>query len=135
MAKKIDISTQPVLEKVSNDYDPFSLPFLRKEGDKIFNGEFDVTDAPKKLLGVPTGEEEIKLTDYLVNRPIPKELIAWRNIPNYHPDSLDMEAWYQPLSDFCYEGVWVDGEYYNPFFMYWLNMFVFPVPIYDGRIF
>jgi len=130
--KKIDISKQPTLFGVKNEYDPFDLPFLKKDahGD-IWNGEFKVTDAPEKLIGVPTGEEEIKLTDYLVHRPLPKELIAWQNIPNYHPDSLDMENWYQPLVDYCYDGVWVDGEYYNPYFVYWLNIFVFPVPIYD----
>jgi len=132
MAKKIkDISKQHTIPG-RNDYDPFDLPFLTKDKDgRIWNGEFEVTDAPKKLVGVPTGQEEIKLSDYLVYRPVPKEVIAWRNIPNYHPDSLDMESWYEPLINFCYDGVWVDGEYFNPFFMYWLNVFVFPVPLYD----
>jgi hypothetical protein len=118
-----------------NYYDPFNLPFLIKKDGKIFNGEFDVTDAPRRLRGVVDGNEEIKLTDYLVYRPLPKELIAWRNVPNYHPDSLDMENWYAPLIEFCYDGVWVDGEYFNPLFVYWLNVFVFPVPKYteDGE--
>jgi hypothetical protein len=130
--KKIDVSKQPELFGVKNNYDPFDLKFLRTdEHGEIWNGEFKVTGAPQKLRGVPTGEEEIRLTDYLVHRPVPKEVIAWQNIPNYHPDSLDMENWYQPLADYCYDGVWVDGEYWNPYMMYWLNIFVFPVPIYD----
>jgi hypothetical protein len=128
----INVSKQPVLDGVKNNYDPFSLDFLQKDDSgRIWNGEFEVTKAPKKLVGVPTGKEDIKLSDYLVYRPIPKELLMWRNIPNYHPDSLDMENWYTPLVNYCYDGVWVDGEYFNPLFVYWLNVFVFPVPIYD----
>jgi len=130
--KKVNLNKIPHMHGVKNNYDPFKLDFLRTdERGKIWNGEFDVTDAPKKLIGVSSGAEEIKLTDYLVYRPIPKELIAWREIPNYHPDSMDMEDWYRPLVNFCYRGVWVDGEYYNPYFVYWLNIFVFPVPVYD----
>jgi hypothetical protein len=130
--KKVDQNKIPHMHGVKNKYDPFSLEFLRTdEQGQIWNGEFNVTEAPKRLTGVATGEEEIKLIDYLVYRPIPKELIAWREIPNYHPDSMDMEDWYRPLINFCYRGVWIDGEYYNPYFVYWLNIFVFPVPVYD----
>jgi hypothetical protein len=130
--KKIDQSKITTLKGVKNQYDPFKLDFLRTdENDRIWNGEFEVTDSPRRLVGVPSGDEKIKLIDYLVYRPLPKELIQWREIPNYHPDSLDMENWYAPLINYCYDGVWVDGEYYNPLFIYWLNVFVFPVPIYD----
>jgi len=130
--KRVNLNKIPELIGVENSYDIFDLKFLRKdENDRIWNGEFDITNAPKRLVGVPTGAEEIKLTDYLVYRPIPQELLAWREIPNYHPDSMDMEDWYRPLVNFCYRGVWVDGEYYNPYFVYWLNIFVFPVPVYD----
>jgi len=132
--KKVNTAKIPTLIGVENKYKPFSLDFLKTdEQGRIWNGEFEVTNAPEKLHGVVLGDEEIKLSDYLVYRPIPKELIAWREIPNYHPDSLDMEEWYAPLLNFCYRGVWVDSEYYNPFFVYWLNIFVFPVPIYDSE--
>lgn len=127
MAKKINRDILPKLEGVINSYDPFSLDFLRREGDKIFNGTFDVTNVPQKLVGVPTGFEDIKLVDYLVYRPLPVELLKWREIPNVHPDSLDMERWYTELINFCIDGVWVDGEYWNPYMIYWLNVFVFPV--------
>jgi len=116
----------PVLD-IQFEYDRFDLPFLKKKDDKIYNGDFNVTDTSEKLIGVPTGDEEIKLRDYLVYRPIPKELMNWRDIPVYHPDSLDMENWYGDLIDYCYDGVWVDGEYWNPYMIYWLNVFVFPV--------
>jgi hypothetical protein len=130
--KKIDINTLPKLSGVKNEYDRFNLDFLRKEGDKYFNGEFDVTETPKRLFGVPTGDEEIRLIDYLVYRPIPQELLKWRTInDSLHPDSLDMERWYQELMDYCIDGVWVDGEYWNPLMIYWLNVFVFPVYLLD----
>src|SRR5690606_15863530 len=97
------------------------------EGDKIFNGEFDVTNVPDKLIGCPTGEEELKLIDYLVYRPIPPELLRWRDIPAVHKDSLDMENWYKDLVDYCIDGVWIDGEYWNSFIVYLLNVFLIPV--------
>ncbi len=112
---------------VKNTYDKFDLDFLQKEGDRVMNGGFDVTHVPDKLYGVPTGLEEIKLIDYLVYRPIPPELLTWRDVPDISPDSLDMENWYRDLIDYCKEGVWVDGEYWNPYMVYWLNVFVFPV--------
>jgi len=128
-----DANSAPTLTGVVQDYDPFDLNFLVKKSGKIFNDTFDVTDAPLKLIGVPTGRETIKLSDYLVYRPVPKELLAWRNVPAYHPDSLDMELWYQDLITYADEGVWVDGEYWNPFMVYWLNIFVFPVYKLDGN--
>jgi hypothetical protein len=112
---------------VKNEYDRFDLPFLRKENGKIFNYNFDVTEAPKKLAGIFTGKEEIKLTDYLVYRPLPKELLTWRTPPNVHGDSIDMEDFYTDIIKHCINGVWVDGEYFNPLFVYFLNIFVFPV--------
>jgi hypothetical protein len=118
---------RPETLATKNNYDPFDLTFLRKEGGRIFNGEFDVTDAPKKLRGVITGEEEIKLTDYLVNRPVPKALLAWQQPPNVHPDSIDMEDFYREIIRHSINGVWIDGEYFNPLFVYFLNIFVFPV--------
>ena len=129
--RKINPESLPRLDHVKNSYDIFDLPFLKREGDKVMNGEFDVSDAPKKLIGVPTGFEETRLTDYLVNRPVPEELIKWRDIPNVHQDSLDMEAWYNELVEYALNGVWVDGEYWNPYMIYWLNIFVFPVPVMD----
>ena len=102
MAKKIDISKQPRMVNVTNEYDPFDLPFLEKKDGKIYNGEFDVTDAQIKLRGVADGTEELRLIDYLVHRPIPKELIQWQNIPDFHPNSLDMENWYIPMAEYCY---------------------------------
>lgn len=124
--RKIDPDRLPKLE-VSNPYDKFNLDFLRKEDGKVFNGEYDVTDVPDKIIGCPTGNEELKLIDYLVYRPVPKELLTWREIPNYDKDSLDMENWYKDLMIYCREGVWVDGEYWNPLMVYWLNVFLFPV--------
>ena len=45
-----------------NDYDKFDLKFLDKRKDgKVFNGGYEVTNAPDKLKGVVTGKEEIKL--------------------------------------------------------------------------
>lgn len=128
-----DASSLPILKGVTNPYDIFDLDFLTHNDNRIYNDTFDVTDAPKKLIGVPTGREEIRLEDYLVNRPVPKELMKWRNLPDYHPDSLDMEEWYTDLVDFCIDGVWVDGEYWNPYMVYWLNVFLFPVYLLDAN--
>jgi len=89
---------------ISNTYDRFNLDFLQKEGSKVMNGEFDVTNTPERLYGVPTGTEEINLIDYLVNRPVPIKLLKWRDIPNIHPDSLDMENWYSDLIEYCING-------------------------------
>lgn len=130
MAKKrrlIDPDSLPKMEGVKNEYDRFGLDFLVKKDGRVYNGEFDVTDTPEKIYGCPTGEEDLKLIDYLVYRPIPDELLRWRDIPNIHSDSLDMENWYRDLITYCKDGVWIDGEYWNPLMVYWLNVFLFPV--------
>jgi hypothetical protein len=133
MAKrKFDFSKVETLKSVAGKYDPFSLPFLIKKEGQIFNGDFEVSDALPVLTGVRTGDEELRLLDYLVYRPLPPELFTWKTVPNYHPDSLDMEAWYQDLINFCFDGVIINGEYFNPFFVYWINVFVFPVPVLDA---
>ena len=126
MSRVINIDSIPKLD-IKNDYDRFNLDFLVKENGRVFNGDFDVTNTVDRLVGCPTGHEEIRLIDYLVYRPVPEELMKWREIPNIHPDSLDMENWYNDLVDFAIDGVWVDGEYWNPYMIYWLNIFVFPV--------
>ena len=117
----------PKMMGVTHDYDRFDLDFIENRDNRLYNDDFDVTDTQEKLYGVPTGKEEIKLKDYLVKRPVPKELMRWRDVPDYHPDSLDMENWYRDLMEYCKNGVWVDGEYWNPYLVYWLNIFVFPV--------
>jgi hypothetical protein len=116
-----------------NPYDRFNLDFLQKKDDgTIWNGGFNVTDSTEKLAGIFEPDAPLRLIDYLVYRPVPKELILWRDVPNYHPDSLDMEQWYKPLIDYCYDGVWIDGEYFNPLFVYWMNIFAFTVPLLDA---
>lgn len=117
----------PITLNFINKYNRFDLDFLRKENGKYFNANFDVTDSTQRLLGVPTGEEDIKLIDYLVYRPLPKELLKWKNPPNVHTDSIDMEDFYSEIISHCINGVWIDGEYFNPLFVYFLNLFVFPV--------
>lgn len=42
-----------------------------------------------------------------------------------------MEDFYAEIVKHAIHGVWVDGEYFNPLFIYWLNIFVFPVYILD----
>lgn len=124
---------KPKILDASNKYNQFDLPFLTKKDGKIFNGKFDVTDAPKKLKGVFEKTDTVKLTDYLVYRPLPKALLTWREPPNVHPDSTDMEEFYAEIISHSINGVWVDGEYFNPLFVYWLNIFVFPVYILDSK--
>ena len=117
-------------------YDPHDfkrLKFLRKVDKKVFNGNFDVTDVAKKLKGIKTGTEEIRLKDYLVYRPLPKALLALRDKPKVHPDSYDMQQYYTKIHKAVLEGVDVDGEYFNPFFMLWLVVFVFEIPGYDVK--
>lgn len=125
--KQKSLRYNPETLNVKNNYDPFSLDFLTKENNKIFNGNFDVTDVPKKLIGIRHGNEEIKLINYLVYRPIPKELLQWREPPNVHADSIDMEDFYSEIIKHCINGVWIDGEYFNPLFVYFLNIFIFQV--------
>jgi hypothetical protein len=111
-----------------NDYDRFDLPFLRKEkGGKIYNGKFEVTDTSEKLKGVFSKTDTVKLSDYLVYRPLPIELLQWQNPPHVQQDSADMENFYADIIYHSVHGVWIHGEYFNPLFVYWLNIFVFPV--------
>jgi len=117
-------------------YDPFDakkVPFLKHVGDKIFNGRFDVTDATKKLPGIVTGEEEIKLRDYLVYRPLPKAIASLRIKPEAHPESYEMQEWYQKVWRAVHEGIHIDGEYYNPIFVFWLVLFTFEVQVFDDK--
>lgn len=114
-----------------NPHDFKKLKFLKKSGDRIFNGNFDVTEVKKKLPGIITGDEEIRMKDYLVYRPLPKALLALGEKPKVHPDSYDMQVFYKDVFQAVNEGVHVDGEYYNPFFMLWMTIFVFEIPGYD----
>ena len=118
-------------------YDPHDfkrLPFLRKDADgKIMNGNFDVTDVPKRLAGIRTGGEELRLKDYLVYRPLPKALLKLSEKPDVHPQSYDMQMYYAKLTDAITNGVTVGGEYYNPFFMMWILLFRFEIPVYDKK--
>lgn len=122
--------------KYRSEYDRHNsriLPFLTRENDRIYNGSFDVTNAPKYLKGIRTGEEDIKLSDYLVYRPLPKPLLDLGKMPNVHPQSYDMQVWYKTLFRAISEGVTVGNEYYNPFFVYWMLVFVFEIPLYDKK--
>ena len=122
--KHIRISTR-------NSYDPFDkhkTSFLEKDyNGRIFNDVFDVTDASNRLAGVITGNEDILLRDYLVYRPIPKWFANMRTPPDVHPDSLEMLEYYQKVNAACLNGVMIEGEYYNPFYVFWMILYVFPV--------
>jgi len=122
---------RPATLNIKNPYNKFDLDFLTHRGGRVYNETFDVTDAPNKLKGVRTGEEDIRITDYMVYRPLPKGLLDWRLPPNVHPDSIEMEDFYAGIVAHSIHGVYVDGEYFNPLFMYWLNIFVFPVYMLD----
>ena len=133
MAKAV----KPVKVSTRNAYDPFDkkkTAFLEHRADgRIFNDTFDVTDAAKRLTGIITGDEEIKMRDYLVHRPLPKWFINMQQPPDVHPDSLEMLDYYQKLNKACLNGVMIEGEYYNPFYTFWMIMYVFPVPVSDGE--
>ena len=110
------------------------LPFLRKNADgKVMNGHFDVTEVKHRLEGVRTGEEEVRLKDYLVYRPIPAALLKLANKPDVHPQSYDMQVYYSKITDAITNGVTVGGEYYNPMFMMWIVLFIFEIPLYDKK--
>ena len=109
------------------------LPFLSTEGDKIMNGHWDVTDVPDKLYGIRTGEEKIHLKDYLVYRPLPKKLVDFGKMPAVHPQSYEMQVYYKKLFKGLREGITIDGEYYNPFFVFWITLFIFEIPKYDDK--
>ena len=122
--------------KTKSTYNPHNdkkLTFLNHVGDKWFNGNFDVTDVVPKLAGIKTGDEEIRLKDYLVYRPLPKALLALRDKPKVHPDSYDMQTYYKKIWTAVTEGIDIDGEYYNPLFVLWMLVFVFEIPGYDDK--
>ena len=116
-----------------HEYDRFDLPFLRHEEGRVFNGQFDVTDAPEKLKGMWCRDADLKMSDYLVYRPLPTAILKWKSPPKVHPQSYDMETFYRQLVEACTDGLWVDGEFYNPLFIYWLNVFVFSVYKLDDK--
>jgi hypothetical protein len=56
------------------------------------NGHWDVTETKEFLEGIRTGQEEVRLKDYLVYRPIPKAiLVSLRDKPTMHPESYEMQ--------------------------------------------
>ncbi|MCK5788529.1 MAG: hypothetical protein KAH32_06000 [Chlamydiia bacterium] len=135
MAKK---AIKPLRVNTRNTYNPFDpkkVPFLEKNeySGRIFNDTFDVTDAPDRLQGIITGDETILMGDYLVHRPIPKWFENMRTPPDVHADSLDMLDYYQKVDYACKNGVMIEGEYYNPMFVFWMILFVFPIAVEDGE--
>jgi len=134
MAKK---AVKPLKVSTRNAYDPFDkkkVPFLEYRADgRIFNDVHDVTNASHRLPGIVTGDEEIRMLDYLVFRPIPKWFENMRTPPDVHPDSLEMLDYYQKVDYACKNGVTIEGEYYNPFYVFWMIIYIFPVPVPDGE--
>ena len=116
-----------------NPYNKSKVPFLEKRDGAWFNGTFNVDDVHKKLKGIVSGDEEIRLKDYLVYRPVPKALLALRDKPEVHPDSYDMQVYYKRIWKATHEGVHIDGEYFNPMFVFWLVVFTFEIPAYDDN--
>jgi len=130
-------SIKPYIIGSRNYYDPLDeakTPYLdRSYPGKVFNDEWEVTDVNYRLKGIITGDEEIRMKDYLVYRPLPKWFINMRNPPEVHEDSLEMLEYYQKIDKACKNGVMVEGEYYNPFFVFWMVVYVFPIPVEDGE--
>ncbi|MCK5788257.1 MAG: hypothetical protein KAH32_04635 [Chlamydiia bacterium] len=122
---------KPVRVSSRNSYNPLDkkkVPFLKEDyNGKLFNDTFDVTDVSFRLSGVITGEETIKMKDYLVYRPLPKWFENMRTPPDVHEDSLEMLEYYQKVNEACLNGVLIEGEYYNPFYTFWMLLYVFPV--------
>jgi len=115
-------------------YDRYSevrLPFLSKVDDTVMNGHWDVTETCEFLGGVRTGQEEVRLKDYLVYRPLPKAITALRDKPDVHPQSYDMQLYYRKIDKVMREGIYIGSEYYNPMFCFWHIMFIFEIPMYD----
>ena len=130
-------AVKPLRISTRNAYDPFDkrkVPFLEYRADgKIFNDVFEVTDASYRLPGIVTGDETIHMRDYLVHRPVPKWFENMRTPPEVHEDSLEMLDYYQKIFNACNNGVIIEGEYYNPFYVFWMILYVFPVPVPDGE--
>jgi len=117
-------------------YDRFNkskVSFLTHIDDKVMNGHWDVTDTLEFLPGIRTGQEQIRLKDYLVYRPLPKALLAFKKKPEVHPQSYEMQQYYKKLVKLCSEGLYVGKEYYNPMFCFWLTVFIFEIPLYDAK--
>lgn len=114
-----------------NKFDTKRLKFLKELDGTWYNGKYNVTEAVDKLPGIVTGEEDIRLIDYLVYRPLPKALLDMKKMPKVHPDSYDMQMYYKKIYQAVTEGLHVDGEYFNPIFMFWMLIFVFEIPTYD----
>lgn len=118
-------------------YDRYSkskTPFLTREADgTILNGHWDVTETLEYLTGVRTGEEDVRLKDYLVYRPIPKTILNFRDKPDVHPQSYEMQLYYEKIMKIMREGIYIGQEYYNPFLCFWLILFIFEVPMYDDK--
>ena len=122
--------------KSKTTYDKFNkkkVPFLRREDGRIFNDDWDVTDVQDYLGGIRTGEESISLRDYLVYRPLPPALMKLGEMPSVHPQSYEMQLWYKTLYTALTEGVTVGKEYFNPFFVFWILVFIFEIPLYDKQ--
>lgn len=118
---------------IYNKFNTKKLTFLTKKEDRMFNGTWDVTDAADYLTGIRTGEEEVRLLDYLVYRPLPKALLALRDKPQVHPQSYEMQLYYRKLYKAITEGVYIGREYFNPFFVFWITIFMFEIPLYDKK--
>lgn len=117
-------------------YDRYSnarIPFLTRTEDAIMNGHWDITETKEFLEGIRTGDEEIRLKDYLVYRPVPKAITALRNKPDVHPESYEMQLYYQKIMKVMKEGIYIGSEYYNPMFCFWLILFIFEIPMYDDN--
>lgn len=114
-----------------NKFNFKKVPFLEKVDEKVMNGSWDVTDAKDYLKGIKTGDEEIRLKDYLVYRPLPASLLKIGKKPDVHPQSYEMQKWYATLDSALKEGLTVGKEYFNPFFVFWMLVFIFEIPKYD----
>jgi hypothetical protein len=121
--------------KTSYDrYSKAKLPFLTYSDDgTIMNGHWDITETKEFLEGIRTGQEEVRLKDYLVYRPIPKAILALRDKPDVHPESYEMQLYYAKIMKVMKEGIYIGSEYYNPMFCFWLILFIFEIPVYDDN--
>jgi hypothetical protein len=81
--------------------------FLLMEDGTIMNGHWDVTETKEFLEGIRTGQEEVRLKDYLVYRPIPKAILALRDKPDVHPESYEMQLYYTKLMKVMKEGIYI----------------------------
>jgi hypothetical protein len=80
------------------------------------NGHWDVTETKEFLEGIRTGQEEVRLKDYLVYRPYPR-LYFLRDKPDVHPEVTRCFI-IQSLMKVMKEGIYIGAEYYNPMFCF-----------------